>query len=41
MFDPLKDFFFFKSFRIASGGYGLEWNDDIDISDAELWENGY
>jgi len=41
IFNPLKDYSFFKSFRIASGGYGLEWNDDIDISEYELWTNSY
>ena len=36
----LKDYSFFESFKISSGGYGLEWNDEIDISEAELWKNG-
>jgi hypothetical protein len=22
------------------GGYGLAWNEDIDISEYELWNNG-
>jgi len=31
---------FFKNFKIESGGYGLVWNEDIDISEYELWKNG-
>ena len=40
MFAPLKNPSFFKSFRIEAGGYGLVWNEDIDISEYELWKNG-
>jgi hypothetical protein len=40
MFAPLKNPIFFKSFKIDSGGYGLVWNEDIDISEYELWKNG-
>ena len=40
MFAPLKNPSFFKDFRIEAGGYGLVWNEDIDISEYELWENG-
>jgi hypothetical protein len=40
MFSPLRQPAFFKSFRIAAGGYGIEWNEEIDISEHELWENG-
>lgn len=31
---------FFKSFTIAPGGYGIVWNEDIDISEYELWRHG-
>lgn len=31
---------FLKAFTIAPGGYGLVWNDDIDIAESELWING-
>jgi hypothetical protein len=31
---------FFKAVSVAPGGYGIEWNDDLDLSEAELWENG-
>ncbi len=40
MFAPLKNPSFFKNFRIEAGGYGLVWNEDIDISEYELWKNG-
>jgi len=30
----------FKSVQIDIGGYGLSWNDDIDISEHDLWEKG-
>lgn len=40
MFAPLKQPAFFKSFSIEAGGYGVVWNEDIDISEYELWQNG-
>jgi len=40
MFAPLRNPSFFKNFRIEAGGYGLVWNEDIDISEYELWKNG-
>ncbi|MCT7993580.1 DUF2442 domain-containing protein [Laspinema olomoucense] len=40
MFVPLSNPEFFKSFRVYRGGYGLVWNDEIDISEYELWKNG-
>ena len=40
MFAPLKSPSFFKNFRIEAGGYGLVWNEDVDISEYELWNNG-
>ena len=40
MFDPLKNPAFFRNFIIDSGGYALVWNEDIDISEYELWQNG-
>jgi len=29
-----------KSVKIVAGGCGLEWNDDIDLSETELWNLG-
>lgn len=40
MFAPLSNPDFFKKLSIESGGYGLVWNDEIDISEYELWRNG-
>ncbi len=39
-FSPLKQPAFFKNFSIDEGGYGIVWNEDIDISEYELWKNG-
>lgn len=39
-FSPLEDETLFRSVRLDAGGYGLSWNDSIDISCNELWENG-
>jgi len=30
----------FRAVRVDSGGYGVSWNDRIDISEYELWTNG-
>ncbi|MDR2023061.1 MAG: DUF2442 domain-containing protein [Hungatella sp.] len=30
----------FDQVRVDAGGYGVSWNDDIDLSCNELWENG-
>ena len=40
IFSPLRESNFFRSFSIEPGGYGLVWNDEIDISEYELWKNG-
>jgi hypothetical protein len=40
MFAPLQQPAFFKNFQVEPGGYGLVWNDDIDISEYELWTKG-
>jgi hypothetical protein len=40
MFRSLQNPQFFKNFVIDLGGYGLVWNDEIDISEYELWQNG-
>ena len=40
-FAPLKDNpALFASVTVDQGGYGVIWNDEIDISCDELWENG-
>ena len=30
----------FDSVSVGPGGYGIIWNDEIDLSCEELWENG-
>lgn len=39
-FNLLKDKSFFEMVRVDTGGYGVSWNDDIDMSEYELWESG-
>ena len=47
LFEKLPVFGYFMEheddfFRVAVdiGGYGIIWNDDLDLSCDELWENG-
>lgn len=41
MFLPLKqDLMLFRSVTVDTGGYGIIWNDDIDIACDELFYNG-
>ncbi len=41
VFDSLcKDEDMFYQVRVDVGGYGISWNDEIDISSDELWDNG-
>ena len=30
----------FSLVKVDAGGYGISWNDDLDLSCDELWENG-
>ncbi len=39
-FYPLKEDAFFKNVHVDQTGYGVVWNDNIDLSEAELWING-
>lgn len=36
----LRDEALFKTARVDVGGYGIVWNDDLDIAESELWLNG-
>ena len=27
--------------KVDNGGYGISWNDEIDLECEELWEHGY
>lgn len=35
-----KDEELFKKISVDTGGYGVSWNDDLDIDAEEIWENG-
>ncbi len=39
-FAPLRDDIIFNSVRTDQGGYGISWNNEIDLSESELWING-
>lgn len=39
-FALLKDEALFNTARLANGGYGVIWNDELDLSEYELWEKG-
>ncbi|MEM9886895.1 MAG: DUF2442 domain-containing protein [Bacteroidota bacterium] len=39
-FEVLGDEQLFQSVHIEVGGYGVVWNDDLDLSEYELWKNG-
>ncbi|NHM16998.1 DUF2442 domain-containing protein [Eggerthellaceae bacterium zg-887] len=40
LFATLADNLLFGSVEVDQGGYGIVWNDDLDLSCDELWENG-
>ncbi|MGN0072765.1 MAG: DUF2442 domain-containing protein [Coriobacteriales bacterium] len=40
VFQALEDEALFNSVVVDRGGYGVIWNDDLDLSCDELWENG-
>lgn len=39
-FAPLKDEWFFRNVHADNTGYGVVWNDKVDLSEAELWIRG-
>lgn len=39
-FDALKNSDLFNLVTVEPGGYGISWNEDLDCSEGELWENG-
>jgi len=39
-FQLLKTEALFKSVKVDAGGYGVSWNDNVDLSEYELWTNG-
>ena len=38
-FQPLENEVFFKQVKVDAGGYGVSWNDKVDLSEYELWVN--
>lgn len=40
VFERLKEHKLFFDVSVDVGGYGIVWNDDLDLSCDELWENG-
>jgi len=39
-FWPLRDPALFRNVCVDVGGYGILWNQDIDLSEHELWTHG-
>ena len=39
-FEPLQYVWFFNQVKVDAGGYGISWNDEIDLAESELWLNG-
>lgn len=39
-FKPLENAALFKGVKTDLGGYGISWNDYIDLECTELWDNG-
>ena len=40
IFNDLKNKQLFKLVKVDQGGYGISWNENIDLSSEEIWENG-
>lgn len=40
IFRVLIDNGIFERVRVDNGGYGISWNDEIDLSADEIYENG-
>lgn len=40
LYSDLKNKMLFEQAHVDSGGYGVSWNEDIDISEYELWDIG-
>jgi hypothetical protein len=38
-FRALENEVFFRQVKADSGGYGISWNDQLDLSEYELWTN--
>jgi hypothetical protein len=40
VFESLRDAGFFKNVQAEPGGYAVVWNDQVDLSESEIWEHG-
>ena len=40
VFAPLANGWLFRTVQVDPGGYGVSWNEDIDLAESELWEHG-
>jgi len=40
VFKGLNNEILFKNVKIDAGGYGISWNENIDLSSEEIWNNG-
>ena len=40
MFQLLRNPAFFRNFQVDKDGYGIVWNEDVDLSEWEIWQNG-
>jgi hypothetical protein len=40
VFAPLANDWLFRTAQVDPGGYGVSWNEDIDLAESELWEHG-
>ena len=41
VFKELENEELFNKVRVDLGGYGIIWNEEIDLSSEEIWANGY
>ena len=41
IFKILQDEELFNKVKVDTGGYGIVWNEEIDLSSEEIWNNGY
>lgn len=41
VFKGLENKELFNKVKVDIGGYGIVWNEDIDLSSEEIWKNGY
>lgn len=40
VFEKLRNKELFKKVKVDQGGYGISWDDELDLECTELWENG-